>query len=132
MLSSSQKIWIGSGIQDAGSGENLSWIPDQDPGVKTAPDPGSATPVRSDPTKNYSTVLTITAYAVPVSSQVIFSCSRDNFVSLIPVAGLRPSQTKIIFCGLLNYELNQHLLPSPDSGALNNVHNVHRCSYKNF
>jgi hypothetical protein len=32
---------LGSGIRDPGSGKNLFWIPD--PGVKKAPDPGSAT-----------------------------------------------------------------------------------------
>jgi hypothetical protein len=41
------KIWIwdlGSGIRDPGSGKNLFRIPD--PGVKKAPDPGSATLLR--------------------------------------------------------------------------------------
>jgi hypothetical protein len=38
------KVWVwdpGSGIRDPGSGKNLFRIPD--PGVKKAPDPGSAT-----------------------------------------------------------------------------------------
>jgi len=36
-LSSRKKIWV----WDPGSGKNLFRIPDPDPGVKKAPDPGS-------------------------------------------------------------------------------------------
>ncbi len=35
---------LGSGIRDPGSGKNLFRIPYPGPGVKKAPDPGSATP----------------------------------------------------------------------------------------
>ena len=38
------KVWVwdpGSRIRDPGSGKNLFRIPDPDPGVKKAPDPGS-------------------------------------------------------------------------------------------
>jgi hypothetical protein len=46
------KIWVwdpGSGSRDPGSGKNLFRIPD--PGVKKAPDPGSATLIVSDNTR---------------------------------------------------------------------------------
>jgi hypothetical protein len=57
IVSKLSKIWVwdpGSEIQDPGSGKNLFRIPD--PGVKKAPDPGSATLIRNLGLDPYSIV----------------------------------------------------------------------------
>ena len=67
---------LGSRVRDAGSGKNLFWIPD--PGVKKAPDPGSA---KLDSTGTYSTAVLLLLRAGGDRSRSNSSYNQEEDIS---------------------------------------------------
>jgi hypothetical protein len=63
---------LGSGIRDPGSGKNLSRIPD--PGVKTAPDPGSGPATLQTAVAGISAAVDITAVAASTAVAGVTAC----------------------------------------------------------